>query len=45
MGSSVKRLAGSTLVGVPHNHLPLTDMIVEIIYRKTNTCWESRKPG
>ena len=35
VGSSLKRLAGSTLVGVAHSHLPLTYMIVEIIYRKT----------
>ena len=35
VGSSLTRLAGSTLVGEAHAHLPLTYMIVEIIYGKT----------
>eukprot|EP00439_Symbiodinium_sp_Y106_P027882 s9383_g3.t1 len=35
VGSSLTRLAGSTLVGEAHAHLPLTYMIVEIIYDKT----------
>ena len=38
VGAKMKRLAGSTLVGVAHNALPLTYiayMIVEIIYGKT----------
>ena len=34
VGSSLTRLAGSTLVGEAHAHLPLTYMIVEIIYGK-----------
>ena len=34
VGSSLTRLAGSTLVGEAHAHLPLTYMIVEIIYEK-----------
>ena len=33
--SSMKRLAGSTLVGVAHEALPCSYMIVEIIYGKT----------
>ena len=33
--SSMKRLAGSTLVGVSHEALPCSYMIVEIIYGKT----------
>ena len=35
VGSSLTRLAGSTLAGEAHAHLPLTYMIVEIIYGKT----------
>ena len=35
VGSRLSRLAGSTLVGEAHAHLPLTYMIVEIIYGKT----------
>ena len=35
VGSSLTRLAGPTLVGEAHAHLPLTYMIVEIIYGKT----------
>eukprot|EP00439_Symbiodinium_sp_Y106_P062619 s3519_g9.t1 len=35
VGSSLTRLAGSTLVGEAHAHLPLTYMIVETIYGKT----------
>ena len=31
VGSTMRRLAGSTLVGVAHNHLPLTYTIVEIV--------------
>ena len=34
-GESVKRLAGSTLVGEAHDALPLTYVIVEIVYGKT----------
>ena len=34
-GSSMTMLAGSTLVGVAHNHLPLTYMIVDINQGKT----------
>ena len=34
-GSSMTMLAGSTLVGVAHNHLPLTKMIVDINQGKT----------
>ena len=34
-GESMKRLAGSTLVGEAHDALPLTYMIVEIVYGKT----------
>ena len=34
-GSKMRRVAGSTLVGVAHNHLPLTYMIVDIDYGKT----------
>ena len=34
-GSQMRRVAGSTLVGVAHNHLPLTYMIVDIDYGKT----------
>ena len=33
--SSMRRLAGSTLVGVAHEALPCSYMIVEIIYGKT----------
>ena len=35
VGSSIRQLAGSTLVGVAHSHLPLTYAIVEIVYGKT----------
>ena len=35
VGESMKRLAGSTLVGEAHNALPLTYMIVVIVYGKT----------
>ena len=33
--SSMRRLAGSTLVAEAHAELPLTYMIVEIVYGKT----------
>ena len=44
VGSSLKRLAGSTLVGVAHSHLPLTYMIVEISWGDC-ACWKSRESG
>ena len=44
VGSSLKRLAGSTLVGVAHSHLPLTYMIVEISWGDC-ACWKSRDSG
>eukprot|EP00439_Symbiodinium_sp_Y106_P038507 s5091_g4.t1 len=37
-------LAGSTLVGVAHSHLPLTYMIVEISWGDC-ACWKSRESG
>ena len=36
VGESMKRLAGSTLVGEAHNALPLTYMIVVIVYGKNS---------
>ena len=35
VGENMRRLAGSTLVGEAHSALPLTYMIVEIVYGKT----------
>ena len=34
-GSKIRQVAGSILVGVAHNHLPSTYMIVDIDFGKT----------
>ena len=34
VGSKMRQVAGSTLVGVAHEHLPLTYMIVDIVLGK-----------